>query len=131
MTDILLVADAPWVVTDARVAFGDASYDLDLQDDPRLTVEVWREKRHQVVIIDLQVGSMGGMAVVSAVRDAAAIDGEPAPVTVLLLDRDVDTFLAGRSGADAWMRKPFGALDLRKIVADLLETQDAARDGAG
>jgi DNA-binding response OmpR family regulator len=35
---------------------------------------------------------------------------------VLLLDRQADTFLAGRSGADAWVTKPFTASALRAAI---------------
>jgi len=131
MPEILLVADVPRVVNDARVAFGEADYILDVQDDPRLAVEAWRERRHQIVVTDLQVGSMGGMAIIRAVRAAAAVDGEAAPVTVLLLDRSVDSFLAGRAGADAWVHKPFQALDLRATVAALLGERASVPDDSG
>jgi DNA-binding response OmpR family regulator len=130
MTEILLVADAPWVITDARTAFDDSVFSIDVQDDPRRTVDAWKEQRHPVVLADLQVGSMGGMAVVRAVRDAAAAAGEAAPIMVLLLDRGVDSFLAGRSGADAWMQKPFGAMELRRTVESLLAARATAADEA-
>ncbi|GMQ85527.1 MAG: hypothetical protein BMS9Abin07_1094 [Acidimicrobiia bacterium] len=64
-----------------------------------------------VAVVDLRVGSMGGMAVA---REFRAHD-ERIPV-VLLLDRQADTFLAGRSGASAWVTKPFTAAALRAAV---------------
>ena len=131
MPEILLVADVPWVVNNARVAFDDADYTLDVQDDPRLAAETWQERRHRVVITDLQVGSMGGMAITRTLRDAAAVDGEMAPITVILLDRDADSFLAGRAGADAWIRKPFPPLDLRAIVDALLGDPASVPNGDG
>jgi CheY-like chemotaxis protein len=39
------------------------------------------------------------------------------PRLVILLDREVDGFLAKRAGADAWVVKPFSDHDLRQAVA--------------
>jgi DNA-binding response OmpR family regulator len=66
------------------------------------------------VIVDMQVQSMGGMAVVRDIR--AAFQSGPRPRTVLLLDRSADTFLAKRAGADAWVLKPFQDSELRTAL---------------
>ena len=70
-----------------------------------------------VAVIDLQVGSKGGMAVVRALRAAVDSGDIGAVRTVLLLDRSADQFLAHRAGADAALVKPFTAQDLRAAVA--------------
>jgi CheY-like chemotaxis protein len=119
MAKVLLVADAPWAINDVRAALSDTRYDLVLVTDPREAAEARLEEGPDVVVVDLQVGSMGGFAVVRDLRDAAAAAGEPLVPTVLLLDRSVDTFLAGRSGADAWLLKPVSSFELRSVVDDL------------
>jgi DNA-binding response OmpR family regulator len=119
MAKVLLVADAPWAINDVRAALSDSRYDLVLVTDPREASGARLDEDPDVVVIDLQVGSMGGFAVVRDLRDAAAAAGEPAVPAVLLLDRSVDTFLAGRSGADAWLLKPVPAFDLRSVVDEL------------
>ena len=68
------------------------------------------------VIIDMQVGSMGGMAIVRALLDAAAMSHVPRTPTILLLDRSADVFLAGRAGADAFLVKPIVAEELRAAL---------------
>jgi DNA-binding response OmpR family regulator len=68
---------------------------------------------------------MGGMAVVRAVRDAAAGEDTNTPATVILADRDADGFLAGRAGADCWLRKPFGGFELRDAVERLIDAGGA------
>jgi DNA-binding response OmpR family regulator len=40
---------------------------------------------------------------------------------LLLLDRDVDVFLARRSGADGWVVKPLDAFSLRNAATAILE----------
>jgi DNA-binding response OmpR family regulator len=42
-------------------------------------------------------------------------EGRTVPV-IMLLDRPVDSFLAGRAGAEAWVTKPFDADELRHAV---------------
>lgn len=116
MADILVVADEPWVLNDVRAALGDARYSLTEIADPRAVVDALAGDAPDALVVDLQVGSMGGMAVTRAVRDAFAGSRNPAPPVILLLDRDADAFLAGRSGAAGWVRKPFGASDLRQAI---------------
>jgi CheY-like chemotaxis protein len=60
----------------------------------------------------MQVGSMGGMAVVRDIRQTI----EPRPRLVLLLDRSADTFIARRAGADAHVLKPIEAGRLREAL---------------
>lgn len=114
------MSDVSWVVNDVRAALTDARYSVASVADPRTVPAVVTTDHPDAVLIDFQIGSMGGMAVTRSIRDAAATRGTPRPVLILLLDRDVDGFLAGRSGADAWIRKPFSADALRAAIDGLL-----------
>ena len=120
MPHVLVVAEEAWVLNDVRAALADDSYRLTEVDDPRVAADSWNDDRPDVIIADLQISSMGGMAVTRSLRDAAAVQGEPAPNIVLLLDRGADSFLAGRSGASAWLHKPFTSHELRSTIAGLL-----------
>jgi DNA-binding response OmpR family regulator len=81
-----------------------------------MVVEAAEKHPPEVVIIDMQVGSMGGMAVVRRLREAMAM-GQIAPTRlVLLLDRSADRFLAHRAGADVGLLKPFTAQELRGAI---------------
>ena len=121
MADILLVADVSWVASHVRATLSEARFSIKVIDDPRAVAEAVAASRPDVILVDFQVGSMGGMAVTRAVRDGVAADGVRRPAIVLLLDRDADAFLAGRSGADAWVRKPFSTDDLRRTIDSALE----------
>ena len=120
MTDILVVADEEWVLDDVRAALSEPRFTLHEISDPRLVTERLHGFAADAVLIDMQVGSMGGMAVTRAVRNTAAVGGTAAPPVVLLLDRDADAFLAGRSGATSWVRKPFSSHELRAALADAM-----------
>lgn len=116
MTRVLVVADEAWARNDVHSALTSPDYELIDHEDPKSVANLVAEDSVDAVVVDLQVSSMGGMAVTRAVRENATVLGmEPTPV-VLLLDRAADTFLAGRSGAAAWVVKPFTALELRGAV---------------
>jgi CheY-like chemotaxis protein len=116
MTELLLVADVPWVSEAVQAALGGAPYHLTTVADPAAAATEWQQRAPAAVLVDLQVGSRGGMAVVRDLRAAAQAAGATPPPTVLLLDRAVDSFLARRAGADAWIRKPFTGFALRRLV---------------
>jgi DNA-binding response OmpR family regulator len=126
MANILLVADLPWVTNAVEAALAGAGHHLTITADPKAAAALCREAGAELCLVDLQVGSMGGMAVVRDLRDAAAGAAAQPPATAILLDREVDAFLARRSGANAWLTKPFGAFDLRRLVDRLLADRVAA-----
>jgi DNA-binding response OmpR family regulator len=74
-----------------------------------------------LVVVDLQIGSMGGFAVALDLRlevDAGRLD--PARI-LLLLDRRADVFLARRAGVDGWLVKPLDPIRVRRAVGALLD----------
>jgi DNA-binding response OmpR family regulator len=111
MPTALVVADGAWVANEVRSALSLGSWQIEDMDDPRAVTERLEESRIDVVVVDMQVGSKGGMAVVRAIRQAT--DELSRPRTVMLLDRSADTFLARRAGADASVLKPINAAELR------------------
>lgn len=120
MPSVLLVADDDWVYNDVVSALSDPDTELDYITDPKAVAERVVESQPDVAVIDLQVGTMGGMALARSIREAHALDGAPDIPVVLLLDRAADSFLAKRSAAAAWVKKPFTAADLREAVAKAL-----------
>lgn len=123
MSRVLVVADDPWVVNEVNAALSIGSTELINHDDPATAAAAAIEHSVDAAVVDLQVASMGGMAITRSIRDSA----EPVPV-VLLLDREADVFLAGRSGANAWVVKPFTAWDLRTAVAAVAEATEPDND---
>ncbi len=118
---LLLIADGPWVHNEVAAALSDSTTVLLEESDPRRAVERMEEDNPDAVIIDMQVGSMGGMALVRALLDASGMDQVPRTPTILLLDRSADVFLAGRAGADAFLIKPIVAEELRAALRGVLK----------
>jgi len=77
-----------------------------------------------LVIVDMQIGSMGGMAVCMDLRHEESY-GASEPVAVLmLLDRRADVFLARRSGAEGFVVKPLDPQRVRTAVRALLRGEE-------
>ena len=77
-----------------------------------------------LVVLDLQIGTMGGMAICMELRLEESY-GAAEPVAVLmLLDRRPDVFLARRSGAEGFLVKPLDPQRLRNAVRALLRGEE-------
>lgn len=109
----LLVCDAPWIRNQVRAALSGA-YEIVEVTDPKQVED--RPFVEDVALVDMQVGSMGGMAITRALKGNGP---EPGPI-VLLLDRRADVFIARRAGADAWLPKPFSAQQLRAVLGSVV-----------
>jgi len=74
-----------------------------------------------LVIADLQIGSMGAMAVAMELRNLESYGAAPSVPVLMLLDRRPDVFLARRSSADGFVVKPLDPQRLRLAVRTLLQ----------
>ena len=119
MGDVLLVTDADWVAAQCEAALS-GRHTLHRVRRGADTLEAIEQTDPGLVLLDLQVGNMGGMAACLAVRQEEDMGRlEPRPV-IMLLDRDADEFLARRSSADAWLVKPIDPMRLARLVASTL-----------
>jgi DNA-binding response OmpR family regulator len=74
-----------------------------------------------LVVLDLQIGNMGGMATSLDLRLEEGAGRLPHVPILMLLDRRPDVFLARRSEADGWLVKPLDPIRLRRAITALLE----------
>ena len=75
------------------------------------------EARHpDLAVLDLQIGSMGGMAVTMGLRLDESSGRLPHVPVLMLLDRQADVHLAKRCGADGWLVKPLDPLTIKRAV---------------
>src|SRR5262249_52266511 len=82
-----------------------------------------KEKAPDLVILDLQIGNMGGMAVCLDLRLEEGMARIPRLPVIMLLDRRADVFLARRSDAQGWLVKPLDPIRVRRAVKVVLEGQ--------
>ena len=120
MTVVLLATDS-----DSVFAEVDATLASDECDVLRLkrgadVLPVIEARKPDLVILDLQIGTMGGIATCLAIRqEEGALRLEQRPVA-LLLDRKDDVWLAEEARADGWLVKPLDSLRLRRLYKALL-----------
>ena len=115
MNTVLVVADDEWVTNDVAAGLSDVRATIVIEADPRAVTAKAAEISPHFYLIDLQVGSMGGMAIIRSLKADMTMGKIPAAPIVLMVDRDADSFLANRAGADRWIRKPFTAQELRSV----------------
>lgn len=114
---ILIATDAQWVLDEIVAALGSSSTTFEVVSNGRDVAKVVANRIPDIAILDLQVGSMGGMAITMDLRLDHSSDSGPHVPVLMLLDRVADVHLARRSGADGWIIKPLDALRLRRAVA--------------
>jgi DNA-binding response OmpR family regulator len=112
---LLLVADSVWVRNDVEAALPSSDWSIH-HSEPHVVVEAAVKHPPTAIVVDMQVGSMGGMAVIRSLREAMSMGILPTAPLILLLDRAADKFIAKRSGADRFMLKPFTAQEMRKAL---------------
>ncbi|KAA0235119.1 MAG: hypothetical protein JJLCMIEE_01451 [Acidimicrobiales bacterium] len=121
MLEVLLATDADAVYEEVDAALSDAETTVTLVRAGADVLAAVADTGPDLVVLDLQIGNMGGMATCMNLRLEEGA-GRVAAVTVLmLLDRPADVFLAKRSDADGWLVKPLDAFRLRRAANALLE----------
>ena len=113
MPTIVAASDADWVRDHVRAALcgpGFEVIDVERGHDVRKAVA---DKHPDLVIVDLQIANMGGMAVSIDLRLEESGGRLPYVPILLLLDREADKFLARRSDVDAMLVKPIDPGTLR------------------
>ena len=121
MPDILIVADAPTVLAEVRSALEDEDTDIrELRVGAQVRGAV-EDDPPDLLITDLQVGSMGGVAICHDLRLEESGDRQPHVPVLILLDRRADVFIARDSGAEGWLVKPLDARRLQRAARALLD----------
>jgi len=80
-----------------------------------------RELEPDLVVLDLQIGNMGGVATALGLRNEESFGRIPEQTVLMLLDRTADVFLARRADADGWLVKPLDALRVRRAAEQVLD----------
>lgn len=72
-----------------------------------------------VVTLDMQIGSMGGIATAIQLRQEAEAGRQRDVDIVLLVDRPADAYTAAQADADAVVNKPFTLAEMREALNSL------------
>lgn len=117
---VLVATDADEVLDEVDAALADDSTRVVRVHAGRDVLAAVQELDPDLVVLDLQIGNMGGVATALGLRNEESF-GRIEPQTVLmLLDRTADVFLAKRAEADGWLVKPLDALRVRRAADQVL-----------
>ena len=117
MRRVLIVEDDPDLGFGLRTTLEIEGYTADVAEDGPTGLRRAREERPDLVILDLMLPGMDGYRVLRALR----AEGNRVPVLILTArGEEADKVLGFRSGADDYVTKPFGLLELLARVEALL-----------
>ena len=122
MARIVVASDAPSVRSEIlAVVDAPGNEVVEVGSGPELLKEVENaEEDADLVVVDMQMGNMGGMAVCLELRLEESYGALPHVPVLMLLDRRADVFLAKRSGAEGWLVKPLDPIRIRRATTALL-----------
>ena len=128
MKRILVVEDNPDLAYGLRNNLEIEGYDVDVVEDGTQGLARARSGGPDLIILDLMLPSMDGYRVLRALRD----EGRRMPILILTArGEEADKVRGLRLGADDYVTKPFGVLELLARVEALLRRTAPPGDGAG
>jgi CheY-like chemotaxis protein len=130
VTTILVAAEAEWVRNQVRTAFVGPGQEVVEVTRGQAVKGAVLEHDPDLVVLDLQIANMGGIAVAIDLRNEESGGRLPHSTILLLLDREADRFLAVRADVEAVLVKPVDPGTLRRTAKRLLaeRTERLARE---
>jgi len=118
---IVVADDDPIVVRFLTSVFQSEGFEVRGAEDGERALQMIRENRPDIVILDLVMPFMDGFEVCRQVRQSA--ETSQLPVIILSMrDKEQDALRAFEMGANDYVRKPFNALELvaraRKLIRE-------------
>ena len=128
MARILIVEDNPDLAYGLRTGLEIEGYDVQVADDGETGLERAKAWGPDLVMLDLMLPGMDGYRVLKTMRDG----GSNVPVLILTArGEEADKVLGFRLGADDYVTKPCGVLELLARVGALLRRSRLSDRGAG
>jgi len=110
---VLVVDDDPAFRLGLRASLKTSGYSVDTARNTEEALEYVRERRVDVVLLDINMPGMGGVEACSRIR---AVAPQAGIIMLTVRDTEDDKVLALEAGADDYVTKPFR---LRELVARL------------
>ena len=121
---ILIIEDNPDLAFGLRATLEIEGYVVDVAADGRTGLANVRSGHPDLIILDLMLPEMNGYQVLRSLRE----NNDQTPVLILTArGEEADKVLGFRLGADDYVTKPFGRLELSARVAALLRRSGGAR----
>jgi len=129
VTRILVVEDNPDLAYGLRNNLEIEGYQVDVVEDGSVGLAQARDAGPDLIILDLMLPGMDGYRVLKTLRD----EGRQMPILILTArGEEADKVRGLRLGADDYVTKPFGVLELlARVEALLRRAAPPGEDGAG
>ena len=120
MPEVIVVSDSPNVREAVIASLPDPSITVRELTRGADVLPAVGKKKPDLIVLDQQIGRMGGMATALDLHLEAGAGRVPHVPVLMLLDRRADVFLARRSDAEGWVVKPIDPLRLGRAISELL-----------
>ena len=121
MQTILVASDAPTLREEVEAVISGPDREVRAVNSGPEVITFVGEESPDLLIVDMQMGNMGGMAVCLELRLEESYGNLGHVPVLMLLDRRPDVFVARRSGAEGWVVKPLDPIRIRRAVTSLLD----------
>lgn len=126
MPKVLIVEDDEAMSTALRDGFSYEGYEVVLARDGAAGLQQAGEASPDVIILDVMLPKMSGLDVCKQIRK----EGNPVPILMLTArGQEIDKVLGLKLGADDYVTKPFGFLELMARVEAILRRGQGLRAG--
>jgi two-component system, OmpR family, response regulator len=116
---ILVIDDEPEIRRLVRICLTVDGHQVIEAADGRAAIEVLRDRRLDLLLLDLMMPEVDGWAVLAAVAGMAR-GRRPRVVVLSALAEDLNAARARLCGADAYVQKPFDPFAMEELIDRLL-----------
>ncbi|MCL4443349.1 MAG: response regulator [Actinobacteria bacterium] len=121
MDKIIVVSDIPTIRQAVREATGLANLSVEEASSGPQALAMIADDPPDLAILDMQIGSMGGIAICLEMRLEESYGHLPHIPVLMLLDRRADVFLTRRVHAEGWILKPLEPIRIKKAAETVLD----------
>lgn len=121
---ILIATDFDYVFEEVDGALADSTTRVLRVRQGQHVIPAIKEVEPDIVLLDLQIGNMGGVATSLEIRNEESDYRIPPQSVLLLFDRRADVFLYHQTTADGYLIKPLDSLRIRRAVDTILDGEE-------
>ncbi len=121
MHNIIVVSDVPTIRQAIRQAIESTDISVREASSGQRMLDMIANEPPDLAILDMQVGSMGGIAIALEMRLEESYGHLPHIPILMLLDRRADVFLAKRIHVEGWILKPLDPIRIKKAAETVLD----------
>ena len=113
---VLVVDDEKLIVKGIRFSLEQDGMEVDCAYDGEEALELARENRYDIILLDLMLPKMDGLEVCQQIRDFSNV-----PIVMLTAKgEDMDKILGLEYGADDYITKPFNILEVKARIKAII-----------